>query len=62
MYKLPLFNSTSVASFEFAEGVEEIFDVQVIPGVRFPEWFGFQKADVNHTFVVPPAQWNMQTP
>ena len=27
-------SGTSVASFEFAEGVEEIFDVKVIPGVR----------------------------
>ena len=24
----------SVASFEFAEGVEEIFDVKIVPGVR----------------------------
>ncbi|HET6573302.1 MAG TPA: TIGR03032 family protein [Fimbriiglobus sp.] len=40
---------------EFQTAVEEIFDVQVLPGVRFPEVIGFQKEDVNHTFVVPPA-------
>jgi uncharacterized protein (TIGR03032 family) len=40
---------------EFRSAVEEIFDVQLIPGVRFPEVVGFQKDDVFNTFVVPPA-------
>jgi hypothetical protein len=40
---------------EFQSAVEEIFDVQLISGVRFPEVIGFQKEEVNHTFVVPPA-------
>jgi uncharacterized protein (TIGR03032 family) len=40
---------------EFQSAVEEIFDVQVLPGVRFPEVIGFQKDEVNHTFVVPPG-------
>jgi uncharacterized protein (TIGR03032 family) len=40
---------------EFQSAVEEILDVQLLPGVRFPEVIGFQKDDVNHTFVVPPA-------
>jgi hypothetical protein len=40
---------------EFQSAVEEIFDVQLLPGVRFPEVVGFQKDDVQHTFVVPPA-------
>ena len=40
---------------EFQSAVEEIFDVQLLPGIRFPEVIGFQKDDVNHTFVVPPA-------
>ena len=40
---------------EFQTAVEEIFDVQVLPGVRFPEVVGFQKDDVHHTFVVPTA-------
>jgi hypothetical protein len=38
---------------EFQSAVEEIFDVQLLPGVRFPEVTGFQKDDVNHRFVVP---------
>ena len=44
-----------VGTLEFQSAVEEIFDVQLLPGVRFPEVVGFQKEDVYHTFVVPPA-------
>ena len=40
---------------EFQTAVEETFDVQLLPGVRFPEVVGFQKEDVCHTFVVPSA-------
>jgi uncharacterized protein (TIGR03032 family) len=45
----------AVGSLEFQSAVEEIFDVQLLSGVRFPEVVGFQKEDVFHTFVVPPA-------
>jgi uncharacterized protein (TIGR03032 family) len=38
---------------EFQTAVEEIFDVQLVPGVRFPEVVGFLQDDVHHTFVVP---------
>jgi uncharacterized protein (TIGR03032 family) len=41
------------AFLEFQTAVEEIFDVQVLPGLRFPEVVGFQKEAVHHTFVVP---------
>lgn len=40
---------------EFQTAVEEIFDVQILPGVRCPEVIGFQKDEVNHMFVVPPG-------
>jgi uncharacterized protein (TIGR03032 family) len=40
---------------EFDKGVEEIFDVQVLPGVRFPTVVGFQKATIHGAFVLPPA-------
>jgi uncharacterized protein (TIGR03032 family) len=42
-----------VASLEFQTAVEEIFDVQLLPGLRFPEVMGFQKETLDHTFVVP---------
>jgi hypothetical protein len=40
---------------EFQTAVEEIFDVQLLPGLRCPEVIGFQKDEVHNTFVVPPA-------
>jgi uncharacterized protein (TIGR03032 family) len=43
-----------VAFLEFQSAVEEIFDVQLLPGMRFPEVLGFQKETMRHTFIVPP--------
>jgi uncharacterized protein (TIGR03032 family) len=42
-----------VAFLEFQTAVEEIFDVQLLPGLRFPEVIGFQQETIQHTFVVP---------
>jgi uncharacterized protein (TIGR03032 family) len=42
-----------IAFLEFQTAVEEIFDVQVVCGLRFPEVVGFQKEAVHHTFIVP---------
>jgi uncharacterized protein (TIGR03032 family) len=44
-----------IALLEFQTAVEEIFDVQLLPELRFPEVIGFQKEAVHNTFVVPPA-------
>ena len=44
-----------VAFLEFQTAVEEIFDVQLLPGLRFPEVIGFQQETIQHTFVVPPV-------
>jgi uncharacterized protein (TIGR03032 family) len=47
--------SGQVAAYlEFLTAVEEIFDVQLLPGLRFPEVIGFQRETIQHTFVVPP--------
>ena len=45
-----------VGLLEFQTAVEEIFDVQLLPGVRFPEVIGFQKETIRHTFVVPAGE------
>jgi uncharacterized protein (TIGR03032 family) len=42
-------------ALEFQSAVEEIFDVQLLPEVRFPEVVGFQQGTIQHTFVVPAA-------
>jgi uncharacterized protein (TIGR03032 family) len=41
------------ALLEFLTAVEEVFDVQLLPGLRFPEVIGFQQETIQHTFVVP---------
>src|SRR4051794_28826530 len=42
-----------IALLEFQTAVEEIFDVQLVPGLRFPEVIGFQNEAIRHMFVVP---------
>jgi uncharacterized protein (TIGR03032 family) len=42
-----------IAFLEFQSAVEEIFDVQVLDGLRFLEVIGFQQETIHHTFVVP---------
>ncbi len=44
-----------IAFLEFQTAVEEIFDVQLLRGLRFPEVMGFQQETIQHTFIVPPA-------
>jgi uncharacterized protein (TIGR03032 family) len=43
-----------IAFLEFQTAVEEIFDVQLLHGSRFPEVVGFQKESLHPTFVIPP--------
>ncbi len=48
----------SIASFEFAEGVEEVFDVRIIPGVRCPAFRGPHVSEDMQSpiWVVPPLK------
>jgi uncharacterized protein (TIGR03032 family) len=46
------------AMLEFQTAVEEIFDVQLLGGRRFPEVLGFQKDTIQNTFVIPSQQQN----
>jgi uncharacterized protein (TIGR03032 family) len=43
----------TIGLLEFQTAIEEIFDVQILAGLRFPEVIGFQKETVDHTFIVP---------
>jgi uncharacterized protein (TIGR03032 family) len=51
-----LHSGQSSALLEFQTAVEEIFDVQLLPGLRFPEVVGFQKETLHHTFIIPHKQ------
>jgi uncharacterized protein (TIGR03032 family) len=46
----------TVQLMQFEAGVEEIFAVEVLPGLRFPEIVGFQEETVQGAFVVPPSR------
>jgi hypothetical protein len=46
----------SIALLDFQTAVEEIFDVQLLPGLRFPEVVGVQKETFHHTFIIPHEQ------
>ena len=51
-----------VGLLEFQTAVEEIFDVQVLAGLRFPEVVGFQNETIHHTCIVPPATRSSASP
>lgn len=50
---IDLYSGQGIAFLEFLTAVEEIFDVQLLSGLRFPELIGFQQETIQHTFVVP---------
>ena len=52
---IDLRSGTTVAVLDFQTAVEEIFDVQLLSGIRFPEVVGFQRETLSHTFIVPPG-------
>lgn len=52
----------TAAFLEFQTAVEEVFDVQILPGLRFPEVMGFQKDAINHAFVVPQSHDHSSRP
>jgi hypothetical protein len=50
-----------IASLDFETAVEEVFDIQILAGQRFPEVLGFQKDTLQNTFVVPPEMPTVTT-
>jgi uncharacterized protein (TIGR03032 family) len=44
----------TVEFLQFEAGIEEIFAVQVLPGIRYPEIVGFQEETIQGVFIVPP--------
>jgi uncharacterized protein (TIGR03032 family) len=42
-----------VEFLEFESGIEELFDVQMLPGIRFPTVTGFQKEMIQGAYVIP---------
>jgi len=42
---------------EFAAGCAEIFDIQVLPGLRWPTVIGFQDETIDGILIAPPGAW-----
>jgi len=58
---IDLHSGKVIANIDFETAVEEVFDIQVLGGSRFPEVLGFQKETVQHTFVIPPQMQAMES-
>jgi uncharacterized protein (TIGR03032 family) len=53
--------SARVAGFlKFDAGCEEIFDLQILPGMRWPALIGLEKETINGVFIAPPDAWKGQ--
>ncbi len=55
VWVVDLRNGQTVAFLRFEEGVEEIFAVQVLPGIRFPEMLEWNDDKLKSSYVLPDA-------
>lgn len=53
VWALDVHTGQTIGSLVFPSGIEELFDVQALPGVRFPEIIGFEEETIQGIFVVP---------
>ena len=49
-------NGQVVGCLEFEATVQELFDVQLLPGVRFPAVVGFDKDTIKRACVIAPER------
>ncbi|NLF24296.1 MAG: TIGR03032 family protein [Deltaproteobacteria bacterium] len=54
IYVVDITTGTEVGLIEFTKGVEELFDIQVLPGVKNPHILGFEEETINQIMVIPP--------
>jgi uncharacterized protein (TIGR03032 family) len=50
---IDLGSGSEVGFLNFETAVEEIFDVHLLVGIRFPEVIGFQNDAISHSFALP---------
>lgn len=56
IYAIDLRDSTKYAFIQFTRGIEELFDIQVLPGIQNPHVIGMEEPTVDGLFVLPPTQ------
>ncbi|MCB0324865.1 MAG: TIGR03032 family protein, partial [Bdellovibrionales bacterium] len=52
IYAVDITTGEIVGFIEFTKGIEELFDIQVLPGIRRPHLIGFEEDTINGLFVV----------
>jgi uncharacterized protein (TIGR03032 family) len=57
VYVVDLPSGKVVGSLDFEAGCAELFDIQVLPGMRFPTVVGFQGQALDGILIAPPAAW-----
>ena len=50
-----LLQHAAVEFMAFEAGCDEVFAVEVLPGIRWPAIIGFKQETVNGIYIVPPA-------
>lgn len=55
IYAIDLRNSDQFAFIQFTRGIEELFDIQILPGVQNPHVIGMEEPTVDGLFVLPTA-------
>jgi uncharacterized protein (TIGR03032 family) len=57
VYAVDLQSGQVVGSLHFEEGCAELFDIQVLPAMRFPTVVGFQDQTLDGILIAPPTAW-----
>jgi len=57
VYAIDLQSGQIVGFMQFEAGCAELFDIQVLPGMRFPTVVGFQDQVLDGILIAPPAAW-----
>lgn len=57
VYAVDLHSGQVVGFLQFESGCSELFDIQVLPGMRFPAVVGFQDQKLDSILIAPPATW-----
>ncbi len=53
VWVIDIITGQTVGFVEFEKSVEEIFDVQILPGIRFPAVIGLEKDTIDGVFTIP---------
>jgi uncharacterized protein (TIGR03032 family) len=56
IYAIDLQNSNQYAFIKFNRGIEELFDIQILPGVQNPHVIGMEEPTVDGVFVLPQSE------